>query len=353
MTAPKGDGGQRPTTRGPTWRGHDGVVADDPTEPLPDTEPPLVKNGRITRARELVDVRWNRVVASRRRVRSVDVAFQVFESDRAKGGGIMAGAVAFRMFVALVPASLVVIIVFGAISSLSDQPAEQIARQAGITGLAAATVKSAADASTTGTIVTFVLAMFALFLAANSLAKTLRVVNFLIWDMPLEPLKRSWRAALIVIGLFGGLSALTLLIARARLVNGPVGLLSILLGMLAYFGLWVFVSYLLPHRGGIVALLPGAAFVAVGVEVLHVVTVYYVSRKIESWSERYGGLGVAVVILGWLYLAGRLIVGSAALNVAIWRRFEQAPLPPPLPPPSPSPVSSRSATAAPSTGTVT
>jgi uncharacterized BrkB/YihY/UPF0761 family membrane protein len=311
-------------------------VAVDAPEPQPGTPlPPPAKNSRITRAREMVDIRWSQLVASRQRMRSVDVAFQVFESDRAKGGGIMAGAVAFRMFVALVPASLVAIIVVGTIANVTGEAAQDVSRHAGITGLAATTIKTAADASTTSTIVTLTLAVLALFLASTSLAKTLRVANFLLWDMPPQPLKRSWRAGLMVIGLFGALLAITLLIARARLVNGPLGLVAILAGMLAYFGLWVLVSYLLPHRGSIVALLPGAALVALGVELLHLVTVYYVSRKVQTWSARYGGLGVAVVILGWLYLIGRLIVGSGALNFAIWRRFQSAPLPPPLPPPMP------------------
>ena len=312
------------------------AVAVDAPEPQPGTPlPPPTTDSRIDRARELVDIRWGQLVASRQRKGSIDVAFQVFESDRAKGGGIMAGAVAFRMFVALVPATLVAIIVFGTIANVTGEAAQDVARQAGITGLAATTIKTAADASTTSTIVTLTLAVLALFLASTSLAKTLRVANFLLWDMPPRSLKRSWRAGLIVIGLFGALSAITLLMARARLVSGPLGLVSILAGMLAYFGLWVLVSYLLPHRGSIVALLPGAALVALGVELLHLVTVYYVSRKIDAWSARYGGLGVAVVILGWLYLIGRLIVGSAALNFAIWRRFLSAPLPPPLPPPTP------------------
>jgi uncharacterized BrkB/YihY/UPF0761 family membrane protein len=312
------------------------AVAVDAPGPQPGTPlPPPTTNSGINRARELVDIRWSQLVASRHRKGSIDVAFQVFESDRAKGGGIMAGAVAFRMFVALVPATLVLIIVFGTIADVTGEATQDVARQAGITGVAATTIKTAADASTSSTIVTLALALFALFLASNSLAKTLRVANFLLWDMPLEPLRRSWRAGLTVIGLLGAVSAVTLLIARARLVNGPLGFVSILAGTLAYFGLWVLVSYLLPHRGGIVGLLPGAVLVAVGVEVLHVVTVYYVSRRVETWSARYGGLGVAVVILGWLYLMGRLIVGSAALNVAIWRRFARAPLPPPLPPPMP------------------
>jgi uncharacterized BrkB/YihY/UPF0761 family membrane protein len=301
--------------------------ADAPAEPD--------KPGRIARARGQAEAGWDRVVAARQRVTSVDVAFQVFENDRDKGGGIMAGAVAFRMFVAMVPATLVIVIVLGAVVDVSGESAHELAYQVGLTGIAASTIKTASDASTASTIVTFLLSVLALFLASSSLAKTLRVVNFLLWDLPMHPLRRSWRAALTVIGLFVGLAALSLLLARARVESGPVGLVSILAAMLAFFALWIFISSLLPHRGGLLSLLPGAALVAVGVEVLHLVTVYYVSRKLWAFSDRYGALGASVVILGWLYLLGRLVVGSAALDAAVWRRRQRRPLPPPLPPPRP------------------
>ena len=158
-------------------------------------------------ARGMVDSRWTQVVASRDSVGSVDVAFQVYEADRNKGGGLMAGAVAFRMFAALVPATLVVLLTFGSVAHVAEAEGDDIARQAGITGLAAEAVKSAAENSTTSTVVTLAIATFALFLASNSLAKTLRVVNFLVWDLPLQPFKRSWRGGLAVIGLFVGLAA--------------------------------------------------------------------------------------------------------------------------------------------------
>jgi uncharacterized BrkB/YihY/UPF0761 family membrane protein len=290
----------------------------------------------LARARDRVDANWKRVVAARRRVGSVDVAFQVYESDQAKGGGIMAGAVAFRMFVALVPATLILVIVLGAVVDISGEDARRVAREVGITGLAAGTIKTASDASKASTIVTLILALLGLFLASNSLAKTLRVVNFLLWDMPMQPLRRSWRAGLTVIALFVALAALTLLLARAQLVSGPIGLASILGAMFVFFALWLLVSSLLPHRGGLVALMPGAALVAIGVELLHLVTVYYLSRKLSVFVDRYGPMGAAVVILGWLYLLGRLVVGSAALDAIIWRRLQRTPLPPPLAPPSPS-----------------
>ena len=63
--------------------------------------------------------------------------------------------------------------------------------------------------------------------------------------------------------------------------------------------------------------------VGVGILLLHVVTVYYVARKVGSASQLYGPLGAAVAILGWTYLVGRLTVASAVLNVSL--HAKQAP----------------------------
>jgi uncharacterized BrkB/YihY/UPF0761 family membrane protein len=67
-------------------------------------------------------------------------------------------------------------------------------------------------------------------------------------------------------------------------------------------------------------LVPGALLIAGGVIVMRLVTVLYLLNRIESSSELYGGLGAAAGILLWLYLIGRLIVGAAVLNAALWAR---------------------------------
>jgi uncharacterized BrkB/YihY/UPF0761 family membrane protein len=77
-------------------------------------------------------------------------------------------------------------------------------------------------------------------------------------------------------------------------------------------------------------LLPGAVTFAVGVEVLHFVTVVWFPREMESKSALYGALGAALVLLLWAYLLGRLITFAASLNAAIERRrtFEPPDAPP-------------------------
>jgi uncharacterized BrkB/YihY/UPF0761 family membrane protein len=91
-------------------------------------------------------------------------------------------------------------------------------------------------------------------------------------------------------------------------------------------GFWLLASLHLPH-GGVTwtALLPGAVVVAVGFQGIHLLTVLWISHKLESASAAYGALGVALVLLMWLYLLGRLIVVSAMLNatIAVWQARSQ------------------------------
>jgi uncharacterized BrkB/YihY/UPF0761 family membrane protein len=64
-------------------------------------------------------------------------------------------------------------------------------------------------------------------------------------------------------------------------------------------------------------LLPGAALVGVGIQVMHLVTVFYLAPKIVSSSNLYGSLGAAATLLLAVYLVSRLVLGAAVLNVAV------------------------------------
>jgi uncharacterized BrkB/YihY/UPF0761 family membrane protein len=78
---------------------------------------------------------------------------------------------------------------------------------------------------------------------------------------------------------------------------------------------------LLPHGDAPwTALIPGALLVGVGMGALNLVSVYWLSHRIQSASQLYGSLGVAAAILAWLYLVGRFIVASAMLNASIWEQ---------------------------------
>jgi uncharacterized BrkB/YihY/UPF0761 family membrane protein len=66
------------------------------------------------------------------------------------------------------------------------------------------------------------------------------------------------------------------------------------------------------------AFLPGAVVFAVGLEALHLMTVYYLADKLASQSALYGALGLAASLLFFLFLFGRGVVWSAELNAVVW-----------------------------------
>jgi uncharacterized BrkB/YihY/UPF0761 family membrane protein len=78
-------------------------------------------------------------------------------------------------------------------------------------------------------------------------------------------------------------------------------------------------------------LLPGAVLVGVGIQILHFVTVYWITHLVESKSETYGAIGSALAILFWAYLLGRILAAAAVLNAGTWQQSH-----PTLPPPPPS-----------------
>lgn len=65
---------------------------------------------------------------------------------------------------------------------------------------------------------------------------------------------------------------------------------------------------------------PGAVFVAVGADLMHTLTVYWIGPLVARKSTTYGAVGIALAVLFWVYVFGRIIVGSAGVNVTLWRR---------------------------------
>ena len=85
-----------------------------------------------------------------------------------------------------------------------------------------------------------------------------------------------------------------------------------------FFVLWLRVSVWLPHRPVPVrALVPGAALVAVGVEGLHFFTVDDLNDRADRAQSVYGAIGAALVLLLWLFILARLIVGGAMVNAEL------------------------------------
>lgn len=294
--------------------------------PPPGREPEHDRPRVIARTRDRVARIWGRVLAARPRIPALDAALDVGERDRDVAGGLLAGAVAFRLFLWLVPFALVAVTVAGWVAGDAHLSTDDLARRFGIVGLAGQYVHEASQESTTTLVLVFVVALYALLLASRSAVRAIRLAHLLAWRMPIVRFPGSMVAALWFTGVT------TALVVTAGAVNtirarqpGP-GIALWLLLIVAFGAVWLAASWVLPHPPDVPlrALVPGAILFAVGTEVLHLLTVVWYANKLAERSQLYGGLGAAVVLLAWLYLLGRLTISSAVLNASLWRRSHPA-----------------------------
>jgi uncharacterized BrkB/YihY/UPF0761 family membrane protein len=251
----------------------------------------------------------------------IGAGFDIAELDVHVGGGILAGAVAFRLFLFLVPFVYILFTAVGLASTASSQDPATTAKTLGITGVLASAIVNSQDISALSQFFLVLGASVALIWTANSLVKTLFVVHWLIWGVPrLKP--TGFRTIGTTIGLA---VVLTVFAVATNVLRTDVGLLGSLLVALVVmavsFVAWWWVSWRLPHAPvGAQQLIPGAVLVALGTEVLHLLTVYWIGHVVARKSHTYGAIGIALAALLWVYVLGRIVVASAGVNAALWRR---------------------------------
>ena len=57
-----------------------------------------------------------------------------------------------------------------------------------------------------------------------------------------------------------------------------------------------------------------------GADVLDLLTAYWIGNLVARKTNTYGAVGIAIAVLLWVYILGRITVGSAGLNAALWHR---------------------------------
>jgi uncharacterized BrkB/YihY/UPF0761 family membrane protein len=304
-------------------------------EPTGEPPEPEAESGRIGRTTQRLKAEQSRLTQriedtrerlerSRPNSPLIDAGFRAFDRDVTTGGVVLAGAVAFRIFLFLVPYVFVAVVGFGVASEAADQDAGDLARQAGIGGLVAKAVGGAADLSGFSRLTALVVGLLALFFGTRALLKVLRIVYGLIWGVVPPKLKKTTMPMLAVLGLT------TVGLLFIGLLDG-LGQRSVLLGLVG-----IFVSSLVPFAVALVAsiylprqptrwpeLVPGALFLTLGTFVLHIITVYWIAHEVESKTDTYGAIGAALALLLWSYLLGRLITASAVINATLWQRRQE------------------------------
>jgi uncharacterized BrkB/YihY/UPF0761 family membrane protein len=280
----------------------------------------------MTRAQVRAQDAYERLEQSRRTNHFVDAGFHIYERDLGAGGGVLAGALAFRLFIFVIPYVFVVITAFGSAADLEHESGQSVARSAGLTGLIAKAVTDAQRQADSTKILSIAVGLFAVFLAARAVVKTLRAVHALAWRVPLSRLRNSSRAAVLFIAVIFGTSLIAAGIGKVRSDHPLIGLLVGLSAIVVWGGAWLGISWLLPHARdvSVTDLIPGSLLFGLVVWAMHLLTVFYFARKISHASDTYGALGSAIGILLALYLLGRAMSASAVLNATLWERKQRS-----------------------------
>ena len=260
------------------------------------------------------------------RAPGVQWALAAIGRDRQYGGGLLAGALAFRLFGALLPLALLLAVTLGYAATVERDAASEASEATGISEALLMEVAESSKLSNGTRWVVMAGAVLALLWAAIWAARAIRAVHYIAWTGGVERMGQPIQGALVLVGAIVAVVAVIGGANAAREQLGTVGLMIALSVTLAFFGIWLWMEWMLPHgEAPLRALIPGAILVAVGIQAVHLTTALFIGAKVARASATYGSLGVAFTVLAWLYILSRIIVASAMLNAARWERRAQRP----------------------------
>jgi uncharacterized BrkB/YihY/UPF0761 family membrane protein len=250
----------------------------------------------------------------------VDAGFLIYERDRVSAGSVLGSAIAFRLFLFFVPFLLFSIGLVGLVSGHLD--ADSISKAGSIRGQLAEQVQSAQDTSTPAKLLTLVTGLFLMAGTGRSLAKALVASSSLAWSAR-GNVTAGARALAAIVGVVSSLILVSFAINRVRDEAGTAAAgFSFGAGFVVYVVLIAVLMSTLP-RGTTDpgADLPGAAVVATVIVGMQMFSQLYIPGKVADASDLYGGVGIAVVALGWLFIFGRSLSFAFSVNAALFERF--------------------------------
>ena len=152
------------------------------------------------RARESLEQARDRFVAVR-------LASEAFEQDRARAGGLLAGVLAYRIFLWQIPLALFLLSAFGLAAELAGDDPAYLAWQVGLTAALSAAIAQGVAASEHGRVWFLLLGAFLTVWAGRGMFSGFRLVSQLAWRARATPYS-SLRGSLLVTAF--GLGFLTL-----------------------------------------------------------------------------------------------------------------------------------------------
>lgn len=243
-----------------------------------------------------------------------------YDRDRRRFGGLLAGGLAFKVFLWLLPYALLVVAIAGYAADYADQDPEEMARSVGLSSALVTMVAKAVESSGQGRVFLLFLGAWLTLWAGRGLVRALGVIQTAAWDLPVRSARGTWRGSALLLAFLTVLFSTQFL--EGWLYSGAFGtdLLASLLMVTVTSAIWLVGGSYLPRPEGVpwTALVPGALLLGVSMRVIAIATTVYFAPKLARADDLYGSIGIATVFLAWLFIVARLIVAATFLNTSRW-----------------------------------
>ena len=295
----------------------------DDRRPEPADDGKAAEAGRSERARAKIGAAMESAKGASERHVALAVPIRAVERNRRVAASVLAGGLAYRLFLWLLPFGL---IVGGALGLSNASDTEDAVEGGGVPAAISNAIGDASRAADSNSWWLFAVGVPLLLWTGFTGAKAVVLVHSLVWDEP--PPKPKPVGSLVFTGM---LCAAIITVALSSWFADVAwhGLLAAALTIAPLTGLWLWVSLHLPHRDAPWrALLPGALLIGIGVPVLSGLVDAFLVDELAKSTSLYGGLGAATTLIFFVYLLGILVVSSPVLNSSLYdellRKREQA-----------------------------
>jgi uncharacterized BrkB/YihY/UPF0761 family membrane protein len=287
-----------------------------------------IRDSRVDRARTRVLDTAERLTTWGPLGPIAESGWQVWRRDREIAGSVLAAALAYRIFIWLLPLALVLVAGLGFAGS-SD--ASSAVNDLGVSGLVAQSVSSTAQSGNWfGRIALIISGTIVFLYESYVLLRTLRAISAFSWRIPVRPMRNPARQTLFFLGLS---VVLLVVLALTNKIAGylffPLGLVIAVASLLVIPAYIVMVSMvLLPHRAtSWTAFIPGAILVYATYALVHVLATLLVVPWVAHKQATYGVLGISAGLLFLMFVFGRVVELAFSMNAILeeQRRATRAP----------------------------
>lgn len=277
-------------------------------------------DGRLGRARVRA-LAWAERITTWGPTRPVaELGWRLFRRDQQVAGSVMGAAIAYRLFIWLLPLALLMVSGLGLYADATGQGSADVANVV-VARYVADSVADATDGmSAWARIVLITTSSLVLVYESYVLLRTLRAVSSFSWGVRVRALPHAPVATLVFMGLLAGPVVIAMTTASiADLAGRPWGLLLALFALAVVPAFYVLGSLLLFPNGARhwTELLPGAALFYAATAVVHLFNALVLYPYLARKQETYGVLGVAAGLLFTLFIVGRSFELSASLNALL------------------------------------